>query len=289
LGRATAHTQTVGNKLKTARKKMKEHGIKILYGILAIGILISTFHIINDKGGSGLGNVIDTFTITSLILFLSTIAFILLSFKKNIKRTSVWFLLILSCPLAVMSINHLTKEFSLKMTETTTPKEFVYNVKVDKKTYNQDKIKLQKLIDSLIEIKIIERPAELALRHFNGKTYNDTIDRTWAIDLPTKLEYKQSIIDTLFYSENGKDIVAGLLINKVYNEYVNYPTGGIEFNGKGFVYNNDSIKPFSMLKYSVSGSTYKYCSDELKYIYFKQIGTSGKNYNMNDVRFLKSN
>ncbi|MFD2907224.1 hypothetical protein ACFSX9_00605 [Flavobacterium ardleyense] len=268
---------------------MKEHGIKILYGILAIGILISIFHIINDKGGSGLGNVIDTFTITSLILFLSTIAFILFSFKKNIKKRSVWFLLILSFPLAVISINHLTKEFSLKMTETTTPKEFVYIVKVDQKTYNRDKIKLQKLIDSLIEIKIIQRPSELALRHFNGKTYNDTIDRTWAIDLQTKLEYKQSIIDTLFYSENGKDIVAGLLINKVYNEYVNYPTGGIEFNGKGFIYNNDSIKPLSMLKYSVSGSTYKYCSDELKYNYFKQIGTSGKNYNMNDIRFLKSN
>ena len=36
---------------------MKEHGIKVLYGILAFGILISIFHIINDKGGSGLGNI----------------------------------------------------------------------------------------------------------------------------------------------------------------------------------------------------------------------------------------
>lgn len=273
---------------------MKEQGIKILYGILAIGILaigilISIFHIINDKNGSGLGNVIDTFTITSLILFISTIVFILLSFKNNIKKISVWFLLILSCPLAVMSMTHLTKEFSLKMTETTTPKEFIYNVKIEPNIYKRDKIKIQNLVDSLIKVKTIQKPSELALRYFNGKTYNDTIKRYWAIDLPTNLEYKESIIDTLFYSENGKDIKAGILINKVFNEYINYPTGGIEFNGKGFIYDNDSIKPFTMLKYSVSGSTYKSCSEELKYIYFKQIGASEKNYNMNDIRFLKSN
>jgi hypothetical protein len=56
---------------------MKEYGIKILYGILAIGIIISIIHIITDKNGSGLGNVIDTLTLTSIILFLSTIVFIL--------------------------------------------------------------------------------------------------------------------------------------------------------------------------------------------------------------------
>jgi len=78
------------------------------------------------------------------------------------------------------------------------------------------------------------------------------------------------------------------LINKVFNEYVNYPNGGIEYNGKGFIYYNDSIKPFRMLSHSVSGNTYRNCSNELKYIYFKQIGTSEKNYNMNDVRFLKN-
>ncbi|MFK8061036.1 MAG: hypothetical protein AB8B78_13220 [Polaribacter sp.] len=267
---------------------MKKYGIKILYGILVFGILTSIFHILFDKNGAGLGNAIDTIVVTSLTLFLFTIAFILLSFNNNIKKTSVWFLLIISSPLAIMSIINLTKEFSLKITETTTPKEFVYKVTVDNKTYNQDKIKLQKLVDSLIKIKIIERPSKLALRYFNGKTYNDTIERSWAIDLPTKLEYKKSIIDTLFYSENGKDIIAGLLINKIYNEYVNYPNGGIEFNGKGFIYNKDSIKPFKMLKYSVSGNTYKNCSEELKYIYFKQNGLSSKNYNINDVRFLKS-
>lgn len=266
---------------------MKENGIKILYGILAIGILISILQIITDKNGSGLGNVIDTFTITSLILFLSTIVFILLSFKNNIKKMSVWFLLILSCPLAVLSMTHLTKEFSLKITETTTPTEFVYNVKVDPNIYERDKIKIQKLVDSLIKVKTVEKPSELALRYFNGKSYNDTIERDWAIDLPTKLEYKESIIDTLFYSENGNDIVAGLLINKVFNELKDYPNGGIEYFGKGFEFEKDNLKPIKMLKYSVTGyDNYKSCSDRLRYYYLKKIGTYENGQNMNDIRFL---
>ena len=266
---------------------MKEHGIKILYGILAVGIIVSIFHIFNDKNGSGLGNVIDTFTITSLILFLSTIVFILISFKKNIRKISVWFLLILSCPLAVMSMTHLTKEYSLKITETTTPKEFVYNLKVDSKTYELDKIKIQKLVDSLIKVKTVERTAELALRYFNGKTYNDTIERDWAIDLRTKTEYKGSIIDTLFYSKNGNEIVAGLLINKVFNEYKDYPNGGIEYFGKGFEFEKNGFKPIKMLKYSVTGyNNYKSCSERLRYYYFKKIGTYENEQNMNDTRFL---
>ena len=267
---------------------MKEHGIKILYGILAVGIIVSIFHVFNDKNGSGLGNVIDTFTITSIILFLSTIVFILISFKKNIRKISVWFLLILSCPLAIMSMTHLTKEYSLKITETTTSEEFVYNVRVDSKTYELDKIKIQKLVDSLIKVKIVERPAELALRYFNGKTYNDTIERGAAIDLPEKVEYKASIIDTLFYSENGNEIVAGLLINKVFNEYQNYPNGGIEYFGKGFEFEKNGFKPIKMLKYSVTGyDNYKSCSERLRYYYLKKIGTYKNEFNMNDIRFLE--
>lgn len=266
---------------------MKKHGIKILYGILTVGIIISIFHIINDKNGSGLGNVIDTLTLTSIILFLSTIVFILLSFKKNIRKISIWFLLILSFPFAIMSMTNLTKEFSLKITETTTPKKFVYNLKVDPNIYERDKSKIQKLVDSLIEIKTVERPAELALRYFNGKTYNDTIERDWAIDLPEKVEYKESIIDTLFYSENGNKIVAGLLINKVFNEYKDYPNGGIEYFGNGFEFDKNELKPIKMLKYSVTGyDNYKSCSERLRYYYLKKIGTYENELNMNDTRFL---
>jgi hypothetical protein len=269
---------------------MKEYGIKILYGILAVGLIISIFHIINDKNGAGLGNVVDTFTITSIILFCSTLIYVFLSFKENIRKISVWFLLILSCPLAVMSMNHLTREFSLELTATTTPKEFLNNVKIDPIIYEIDKLKIQNLVDSLIKVKTVERTAELASRYFNGKTYNDSIERDWAIDLPTKIEYKQTFIDTLFYSENGKEIIAGLLINKVFNEYMNYPKGGIEFFGNGFRFEKNELKPIKMLKYSVTGSDdYKSCSEGLRYYYLKKIGTYKNEYNMNDIRFLNKN
>uniref|UniRef100_UPI0019396776 hypothetical protein n=1 Tax=Luteirhabdus pelagi TaxID=2792783 RepID=UPI0019396776 len=147
--------------------------------ILIIGILISIFHILNDQGGSALGNIMDTLTITSIVLFLSTILFIILSFKKNIRKISVWIFLILSCPLALMSMTHMTKELSLKITETTTPDKFVYNAQVSIAKYERDKVKLQNLVDSLIKIKVVERPADLNLRYFNGKTYNDSIERDW--------------------------------------------------------------------------------------------------------------
>ena len=200
---------------------------------------------------------------------------------------SVWLFLILSSPLALASITHMAKEISLKITETTTPDDYVYTVKVTTDKHERDKIRLQNLVDSLIKVKTIQKPSELTLKYFNGKTYNDTIERSWAIDLPRKLDYKKSIIDTLFYSENGNDIVAGLLINKAFNEYMDYPNGGIEYFGKGFEFDKDNWKPFKMLKYTVTGyDNYKKCSDRLRYYYLKKIGTYENEYNMNDTRFL---
>jgi len=266
---------------------MKEHGIKILYGILVFGILISIFHILTDQGGSGLGNVIDTITITSLILFISSIIYLFSSFKHNIKRISVWIILIISFPLGIMSVKNIVKEYSLKLTKTTTPSEYIYNVKVDKFKYKNDKTKLEKLLDSLVKIKIVEKPAELALRYFNGETHNDTIERLWTIDLPLKREYKAFYIDTLFYSENKKDIVAGLLIYKVYNEYHNYPKGGIEYSGRGFLFDKNAIKPFKILSCICGYNTYESCSYRLREYYFKKIGTYENEYNINDKRFLK--
>ena len=223
--------------------KMKEYGIKTLYGILGIGIIISIFHIANDSGGSALENTIKTLGITSLVLFLSTIILLVFTFKENIRKTKIWILLIISFPLSFQIITNLTNEYYLKIIETSTPKEFIYNSEVNFETYKKDKLKIERLIDSLLEVKIIEKPSELALRYFNGKTYNDSIERDWAIDLPLSLKYEKSIIDTLFYSKNGEKIVAGLMIYKVYNKYRNQMKGGIEFRGRGFVYNENKEKP----------------------------------------------
>ncbi len=266
---------------------MKEHGIKILYGILVFGILISIFTVLTDQGGSALGNLIDTITITSLVLFLFSLIYLFSSFKQNIKKISLWIILLLSLPIGIISLTNIIKECSLKITKTTTPDEYIYNVKVDKIKYRNDKIKLEKLVDSLISIKTIEKPAKFALRSFNDKNYNDTIERNWAIDLPLKLEYKKSTIDTLFYSENGKSVIAGLLINKVFNDLKNYPNGAIDFKGYGFTFNKDSLIPFEILRYSIGGyDTYNSCSKGLRYYYLKKVGTRENRYNINDKRFL---
>ncbi|PWJ33243.1 hypothetical protein [Sediminitomix flava] len=268
---------------------MKKYGIKILYGILLIGIVISIFHALNDSGGSAFGNIIETFIYTSLLIFITSIALLILSFKYFSKKVAIWILLLLSIPLAIKYISYSVNELYLEMIDTTTPKEFVYEVEVDSNSYHKDKARLQKQIDSLIKIEVIVKPAELAPRYFGGQFYKDTLKRDWAIDLSFSLEYKQTIVDTLFYNENGNEVVAGLLINKVFNEYIDYPNGGIEFIGRGFRYYKDKIKPFVMLSNSVSGhKTYSSCSDRLRYYYFKKIGSYENKLNMNDTRFLNS-
>lgn len=260
-----------------------KHGIKILYGILILGILISVFHLLSDKGYYALGHIIGTLMITSIVLFLATILFILISFKQNIKKISVWLLLIVSCPTAIISMRYFAKEYFLKITDTTTPDEFLYTVKVDSEKYERDKLKLEKLVDSLVTLEIVQRPSELALRSFKDKVYNDTIERAWAIDLPIRLENNESIIDTLFFSDDGKDVVAGLLINKGFNKF----SKKNEYIGNGFEFNKNEWKPFKILEYSVRGyDNYKSCSERLRYYYFKKIGTYENEYNMNDIRFL---
>ncbi len=268
---------------------MKKYGIKILYGILLLGIVISIFHALNDSGGSAFGNIIETFIYTSLLIFVLSIALLIFSFKYFSKKAAIWIFLLLSIPLAIKYISHSVNELYLEMIDTTTPTEFVYKVDVDSSSYHLDKARLQKQVDSLIKIEVILKPAELARRYFGSQFYEDTLERDWAIDLPLSLEYKQTIIDTLFYNKNGYEVIAGLLINKVFNEYIDYPNGGIEFIGRGFRYNKDKIKPFVMLSYSVSGhKTYSSCSDRLRYFYFKKIGTFEDKLNMNDTRFLNS-
>ncbi len=266
---------------------MKQYGTKILYGILIIGFIISIIHAFNDSGGSAFGNIIETLIIISLLIFIVSIAYLLFSFKYYSNKVSFWILFLASCPLSINYIRYSAAELYLELIDTTTPKEYVYNLKVDSSKYQADKIRLQNQVDSLIKIKIIQKPSELARRYFNGQFFNDSIERDWAIDLPTGLDYMETVIDTLFYAENGNDVIAGLLINKVYNDYMNYPNGGVEFIGRGFIYDKTEIKPFKLLRNSVSGhETYETCSDKLRYFYLKKIGSYKNRLNMNDIRFL---
>ena len=266
---------------------MKNLERKILIAIPLLAFLLCLFFILTDQGGSAFGNIIDTLRITSVILFIYCLLLLIVSFKKNIKRIEVWFAILISSPFALILISSKINNLKLELTETTTPKEFEYNLTIDQEKYLNDKKIIENEIDSLIEIRTVHKPSKLALRYFNGKTYHDTIERDWSINLPLDIEYRKTIIDTLFYSEDGEQIKAGLLINKVVNKYRSKPEDSIDFIGNAFIYNSNSRKPFKILRYRFSGyDTYEDCSDRLRFWYLKKLGTDENEYNLNDKRFL---
>ena len=266
---------------------MKNLERKILIVILLLAFLLCLFFILTDQGGSAFGNIIDTLRITSVILFIYCLLLLIVSFKKNIKRIEVWFVILISSPFALILISSKINNLKLELTETTTPQEFEYNLNIDQEKYMNDKKILENEIDSLIEIRTVHKPSKLALRYFNGKTYHDTIERDWSINLPLDIEYRKMIIDTLFYSEDGEQIKAGLLINKVVKKYRSKPEDSIDFIGNAFIYNSNPRKPFKILRYRFSGyDTYEDCSDRLRFWYLKKLGTDENQYNLNDKRFL---
>ncbi len=266
---------------------MKKHGEKALYGIILVGFLIALFHVLNDSGGSAFGNIYETLHYVSLSIFIVSSGLFIYSFKFFIKKITIWMFFIFSLPLTASYIGFYAKKFYYNMIDTTTPEKYLYNVDIDPKKYQKDKIRLENQVDSLLNLGVVMKTAELNTRYFEGQYYNDTIERDWAIDLPQSLKYNQTIIDTLFYDEKGDEIIAGLLISEVYNEFIDYPKGGIEFIGRGFKYKKNNTKPFLMLRFSVTGhKSYTSCSDRLRYYYFKRIGTYENDHNMNDIRFL---
>lgn len=266
---------------------MKNIDRKILLAIPLLAFLLCIFFIITEQGGSAFGNIIDTLRITSVVLFIYCLLLLIISFKRNIKRIEIWFAILISSPFALMLILSKVNNLKLELTETTAPKEFEYNLKIDQEKYLKDKKMLKNEIDSLIEIRTIQKPSKLASRYFNGKTYHDTIERDWSINLPLDIEYRKMIIDTLFYSEDGEHIIAGLLINKVVYKYRSKSEDSIDFIGNAFIYNSNSRKPFKILRHRFSGyDTYEKCSDRLRFWYFKKLGKGKNEYNLNDRRFL---
>lgn len=266
---------------------MKNIDSKILLAIPLLAFLSCLFFIVTDHGGSAFGNILDTLRITSFVLFIYCIILLIISFKKNIKRIRIWFVLLISSPFAIMLLLNKVNNLKLYLTDSTTPEQYQYNLKIDSEKYLRDKEKIEKQIDSLIKIRTIQKPSELALRYFNGKFYEDTIDRDKSINLPLDIKYRDIIIDTLFYSENPENVIAGLLINKVVNKYRSKPGDSIDFVGKAFVYKSKSKKPIEILRYTFSGyDNYKNCSERLRFWYLKKLGTKENEYNLNDIRFL---
>ncbi len=169
-----------------------------------------------------------------------------------------------------------------------TPKEYLNTYTVSRLTYSLDSLITIQLIDSLIMIEKIYKMDTLALRYFDGKQYNDSIDRQWAIDLPMKnIKYLQHQIDTIIYKPNDSLKFSGLLISKIQSKT---DSNQISYFGNGFI----CEKKYDILKLNIKGyrvtnsDSYKDCSFNLRNIYFYQIGKKDSFYNLNDIRFWKS-
>jgi hypothetical protein len=168
---------------------------------------------------------------------------------------------------------------------TKTSIDYLNTFSVSRITYLEDSLTTIKLIDSLIKIEKVFEPAKIALRHFDGKSYNDSINRQWAIDLPMKnLNYLSNQIDTIVYNPNDSTLFAGLLISKIQDKL---DSKQISYFGNGFICEKQSnILKLDIKGYRVTNSkSINDCSKYLRKIYFQEMGQRDSLYNMNDRRF----
>lgn len=173
-------------------------------------------------------------------------------------------------------------------TKTTTPEEFINSFQVSRQTLDNDKRQVVKTVDSLISLQVIYKPAEKALRYFDGKTYEDTVDRQWAIDLPMKsITYVEHYVDTIFYKPDDINVFSGILISKTKHRLAK---NGIEYVGHGFICKRTGqIIELRISGYGVTGSeTIEICSEAIHEIYFREMGLKENGFNLNDNRFWKS-
>lgn len=169
-----------------------------------------------------------------------------------------------------------------------TSNEYLNTYSVSRLTYSMDSLTTIQLIDSLIKIEKIYKIDTLALRHFDGQQYNDSIDRQWAIDLPMKnIKYLQHQIDTIVYKPNDSLKFAGLLISKIQSKT---DSNQINYFGNGFICEKDSdILKFNIKGYRVTNSySYKDCSFYMRKLYFQEMGKKNSIYNLDDIRFWNS-
>jgi len=178
--------------------------IKWVYFYFLLGIIVSFIILIN--GGVSiyghLGNSKEfsvTIVITSMLTFIATCIILYLYFDEAKKRFSVWFILLLSLPLTGIGVNFLIQK-SIYSVRLVSHHDSISNT--DLEFYYQSKTQINALDDS----KRFE---------INNTGNNEGV-----------LRIEKLFVDTLFYSPNGSDKIAGIQINKVYYDstyfYQNY-------------------------------------------------------------------
>ena len=237
---------------------------------------------------TSLNALANTLFQNSQIVFYSTLIFIALTFKWNKKNYLLWLILLINLPVTVIYSPILFQNIQLSLLDTTTPIEFRYSNTVEQLTYERDVGMIEGKIDSLIRLGVVTKPTDYGEKFFEGTTYKDSLDRRRgfpAKPFEVPLELK---VDTLFYSPDNKNLIAGTLIRKYNHILLFYPGGSVaEYRGNAFIYNpNDYEFQFITLRVSVFGcSSEQECSSALTDEFLKKRGLSDIYYNLNDSRF----
>lgn len=157
--------------------------------------------------------------------------------------------------------------------ETTTPKDYIYNSRVDIpfKIYQQD----------------VHNLRELLLLRFDSIRYAKVITGIY------KSEYIETEVDTLLYGPSNKIVFLSVSTRK--NKYVaetqpNNPEG-LDYVGECYIGNkkDSTYTIFRALKYSTGSSqSYERVLKSLRKMYFKEMNYIEDRYNINDIRFWNS-
>jgi hypothetical protein len=247
-----------------------KHKIKILYGLLLLGILLSFVILITGGGNYGTANSFEslvTLVITSVIIFITSIIILLKQSQTLKKKIAIGVLILLTFPLSALGGIYLIQKavFSVRSAI------YFHNVENSNKLdYSNSKKQIKAFIEMNVDIN-----REIG--------YEDIY------------LIKASIIDTIFYSPNGTDKIAGILISRItlndslinsisdslfLNDipYMKKQVADYPYVGCSFIYSNQNIifNPNDII-----GSTIEGCINQSREQFL-----SGKDaYRMNSLKF----
>jgi hypothetical protein len=149
---------------------------KLLVTILGLGLLYSIYKLLTGHNGSGLGDFFDALGYTSLILFISSLAIIILHIRQIKKYADTFLFLLLGLPMTIMAANGLVHNINYNRTPDLTakyPRPFTQNI------FSADSLRIAEQVDSLITLR-------------NRETGG--------------IKVVSAFIDTIIYSQSGKEI-----------------------------------------------------------------------------------
>jgi hypothetical protein len=144
--------------------------------LLGLGISYSVFKLFNGHGGSGLGDFIDGLGYTSLIIFFAALAILIFNFRRLKKHFDTLLFLFLGLPMTVMAAGGLIQNSKYNRTPNLAAK---YPRPVTEKEFAKDSLRISVQVDSLVSLR-------------NRETHG--------------IKVVSSLIDTIIYSQTGKEI-----------------------------------------------------------------------------------